>query len=119
MAYSFEQLKDRAAHLLTHKRMGSVQLAKTVTTAGASPFDPPSTSTVYQDVPAVVVGVSADYVTANNQVKSTDLSVTTLLPDVLPNLGDTVRVNGQDLSVVQVKAIPHGEPVALHMIVTV
>lgn len=115
----YQNLKDRAGALLQHKRTGVAEVVRTVTTPGATEFDPPTISTTYTDVPAVVVGVGFEYAEANSQIKSTDLSVTTILLPELPALGDKVRVNGQELSIREVSPIPAGEPVALRLIVGV
>lgn len=119
MAYSYPDLQKRVASLLKPKGMGSVQFVKTVTIPAAQSWDPPITTSTFTNTPAVVVGISSEFAASDSAIKSTDLSVTTLLPDDLPEVGDNVVVNGLPLTILAVRALPAGEPVALHMVVSI
>ena len=76
-----EQIKTRASALIQHRRLGTVELVQTVTAAGGNEWDPPTTTSTYIEVPAVVVGIGHEYAASNSNLQSTDLSVTTVLPD--------------------------------------
>ncbi len=61
-------------------------------------------------------GVGEEYANSEAIVMS-DLMVQVAVPDVMPKVGDIVKVDGEALSVLQIMPLPScGDPTALRMV---
>lgn len=104
--------------LLSKYKTGTVEIGRPVTTPGANPWDPPTTSTTWTEINAVVTGVSQKYVDGSNVVMS-DREVITQSPASFgPEAGDQLRIDGDVVAVLSVMPIlAAGVPVAVRFIV--
>lgn len=104
--------------LLAKYKTGTVEIGRPVTTPGANPWDPPTTSTTWTEIDAVVTGVSQKYVDGSNVVMS-DRMVTTQIPAAFDETaGDQLRIDDNVVAVLMVMPIlAAGDAVATRMVV--
>ncbi len=104
--------------LLAKYKTGTVEIGRPVTTPGAEPWEPPTTTTQWTEIDAVVAGVSQKYVDGSNVVMS-DREVITQSPASFDQeAGDQLRIDGGVVSVLSVMPIlASGTPVAVRFIV--
>lgn len=114
----YNRLTTTSTRLLAKYKQGVVEIGRPVTTPGAEPYDPPTTSTSWTEVDAVVKGVSQKYVDGSTIVMS-DLEVLTQTPATFDRAaGDLMRIDGDVVAVLMVEPIPAaGSAVATRMIV--
>jgi hypothetical protein len=112
----YERLKRHHDRLAATYGQGEVELVTTATAPGPEPWDPPTTVTTYTPVNATVRGVGAEMVDGVNIVAS-DLIVQIAAIENPPEVGDTIRIDGQSMAVLATMPIPAaGEPTAIKII---
>jgi hypothetical protein len=110
----YDRLSGTASRLLDRYGQGTVEIGTPVTVPGANPWDAPTTTTQWDEVNALVRGVSAQYVD-NVNIVATDKQV---LFQGEVDAGDKVRIDGQVCAVLRVDYIPGaGEAVATRVFV--
>lgn len=93
---------------------GVVEVGTTTTVEGAEEWSPPTVTTTWEEIDAVVSGVSKEYVDQVNVISS-DRQVLTQA-EISP--GQLIRIDGDIVTVLRVVDIPAaGEPVAVRYIV--
>ncbi|WP_394198006.1 hypothetical protein [Litoreibacter albidus] len=115
----YDRIEASHRRLLAQYGQGNVEIGRTTTTPGATEFDPPTTSTVFEPLRAVVQGVGLEYADGSS-VRSSDLTVQCGVPSIAPDLGNKLRIDGGPfLSVTQVDPVPAaGNPVGYILIVS-
>lgn len=102
---NYSRLTSRHADLLKRHTNATVELG-VVTYTGGDEFNPPTQTTEWTPVDAVVSGVGSEWVDGS-QVLASDLTVQ--LGDVsAPAVGDVIRVDGKSMSVQEVKPLRSG-----------
>jgi hypothetical protein len=103
---------------LSKYNTGVVEIGRPVTVDGVNPWDPPTTTTQWTKLDAVVTGVSQRYVDGENIVMS-DRMVITQTPTAFDEAaGDKLRIDGQVVAILAVMPIlAAGEAVATKMVV--
>jgi hypothetical protein len=110
----YDRLRQTTARLLPRFKQGTVEIGTPVTVPGANPWDAPFTVIQWQEVNAVVRGVSAQYVD-NVNIVATDKQV--LFQGEI-DAGDKVRIDGQVCAVLRVDYIPGaGQAIATRVFV--
>lgn len=114
----YDRLRTTSARLLAKYKQGTVEIGKAATAPGADPWDPPTETTVWTEVNAVVKGVSQKYVDGST-VAMSDLEILLQVPATFDEAaGDRVRVDGRVVTVLAVMPIPAaGEECVLRLIV--
>ena len=105
MAINYQRMAATAKRLLTDNAQGSVSIGRAVTTPGIEAWDAPTASISWQDIKAVVRGVSAQFVDGVT-VLSTDLQVTAYIADYQPLPGDLMMIDGLNVTVINQQKIP-------------
>jgi hypothetical protein len=112
----YSRIQSKHDQLMQRYGQGSIVLVKTTTTPGAEPYDPPVSTTDEYPLTGIVSGVGEEYANSETIVVS-DKQVQVAVPDVMPEVGDIVKVDGEALSVLMVMPLPAaGDPTALRMI---
>lgn len=107
-----------AKRLLAKFKKGVVEIGRTVTTPGAGTYDPPTTSTEYTEVDAVVTGVSQKYVDGTNIVMSDRQVIFQAPASFDPQAGDKLRIDGDVVAVLSLMPVmAAGDPVIERVIV--
>lgn len=104
--------------LLAKYKTGTVEIGRPVTTPGAQPWDPPTITTEWTDINAVVTGVSQKYVDGSNIVMS-DRMVNCQTPVAFNEVaGDLMRIDGKVVAILSMpNALAAGVPVLNKFIV--
>ncbi len=85
--------------LLSKYKTGTVEIGRPVTVAGANPWDPPTTTTTWTEIDAVVTGVSQKYVDGQNIVMF-DRMVNCQAPVNFDEAaGDLLRIDGKVVAI--------------------
>lgn len=91
--------------LLGKYKTGTVEIGRPVNTPGANSYDPPTITTNWTDVDAVVTGVAQKYVDGSNIVMS-DRMVRFQSPTSFDiEAGDKLRVDGKVVAILMHKPI--------------
>lgn len=112
----YDRMRDTAARLLEKYKQGTVEIGVATVTEGTNEWDAPSVETQWEEIDAVVSGVSQKYVDGTNVLAS----YRQVLCQGTINLdnNDMIRIDGDVVSVVRIMDIPAaGEPVATRFIV--
>lgn len=110
----YDRLTTTSAGLLAKFKQGTVEIGTTTTTAGADEWDPPTQSTTWVEVDAIVSGVSSKYVDGV-KILASDLQV---LAQATVSAGQLVRIDGEVVTVLAIKPVPAaGDPVVTRLIV--
>lgn len=122
MPINYANMRKTAQRLLrdngVHNKGGLVEIGRPVTTPGAGEYDPPTTTTTYTEVNAVVTGVSQKYFDGSNIVMS-DRQVMFQSPTAFnPAAGDKMRIDGDVVAVLSIMPVlAAGDPVVERVIV--
>jgi hypothetical protein len=109
MSGLYDRLRGTAGKLLSKYKQGTVEIGTETKTQGATEYDPPTVTTEWQEIDAVVSGVSVQYVD-NVNIVSSDREV--MFQGTI-GAGQKVRIDGQIVTVLRLIKIPAaGEPVA-------
>lgn len=115
----YTRMQKTAYRLLGEYKQGTIEIGRPVRTEGATPLDPPTTSVTWEEVNAVVRGVSAELVDGTD-VLATDLVVTAFVENYDPLPTDLMRIDGSVVSIQRQEKIPAaGAVVAWRFIVRV
>lgn len=112
----YDGMRGTAARLLKKYKQGTVEIGVATATEGANEWDAPSIDTQWEEIDAVVSGVSQKYVDGTN-VLASDMQV---LCQGVVSLADNdmIRIDGDVVSVVRIiKYKGAGDPVASVFIV--
>lgn len=114
----YNRLTATATGLLSKYKTGTVEIGRPITTAGANPWDAPTTATSWTEIDAVVTGVSQKYVDGSSVVMSDRIVITQSPASFDPEAGDRLRVDGSVVAVLSVMPIlAAGDAVAVRFIV--
>lgn len=104
--------------LLSKYKTGTVEIGRPVNVPGANSWDPPTVTTAWIEIDAIVTGVSQKFVDGTEIVMS-DREVLTQTPATFDEVaGDQLRVDGGVVSVISVMPIlAAGVPVAVRFVI--
>jgi hypothetical protein len=110
----YDRLRTTTTRLMSTYGQGVVEVGTTTTVDGAEEWLPPTGTTTWEEIDAVVSGVSKEYVDQVNIVAS-DRQILTQA-EISP--GQLIRIDGAVVMVLSVVPIPAaGTPVAVRYIV--
>ena len=110
----YNRLRDTTTRLMSTYGQGTVEIGTTETVDGAEEWLPPTVTTTWEEIDAVVSGVSKEYVDQVNVISSDRqvLTQATISP------GQLIRIDGAVVTVLRVVSIPAaGDPVATRYII--
>lgn len=115
----YDRLRNGTApRLLSKYKTGTVEIGRPVTTPGAEPWDPPTTSVFWSKVYAVVTGVSQKYVDGETVVMSDRMVIFQSPASFDTEAGDQMRIDGDVVSVLMIMPVlAAGEPVVSKVVV--
>ncbi|MFN3955102.1 MAG: hypothetical protein ACK4LQ_11665 [Pararhodobacter sp.] len=114
---NYDRLTETHNRIMARLGQGAVELVKVETIPGEFEWSPPVTVETVTPVQATVRGVSAEYVD-NTNILAGDLWVQCAIPEVMPEVGNQVRIDGKAHAVMRVDLLPGaGEPVAMRLMV--
>jgi hypothetical protein len=105
MSSFYSDLRNVASGLLAEFGQGFVEIGRPVTVPGLNEWSLPTTSIQWQQINAVARGVSQKYIDGANIV-ATDLQLTVDMADFQPKLGDRIRIDGKEVSLLRIEPIP-------------
>lgn len=114
---TYDRIKKKHDKFIARYSQGVITYSVTTTVPGEFEWSPPTQVTVEEPLQGVVHGVAAEFVDNTNIVAS-DLVVHTAVPSEVPEVGDTIKIDGKPAVVLQVRNIPGAGPAAaIRMIV--
>jgi hypothetical protein len=112
----YDRMRGTAGRLLEKYNQGVVEIGVSTTVAGANEWDPPTVTTTWTRIDAVVSGVSQKYVDGTTVLASDRQVLCQGVVDMENN--DMIRIDGDVVSVVRIINYKGaGEPVASVFIV--
>lgn len=106
MSAFYQRMKTNVADkLLGQFSQGAVFLVRQEATPGAKPWDDPVITESWHSINVVARGVSDEYVDGVT-ILSSDIQLTTTVPDVVPVAGDIIQIDGKHYSLVKPFPIP-------------
>ena len=112
----YNKLQGRATALLTKFDQGGQALVEMTLVPAASEFDAPTASETVTPLIGTVKGVSQRYIDGVNVVSS-DLEATVAVGDYVVSLGDKLRIDDKDYTVLAFKPIPPAGTVVVNKII--
>ena len=98
--------------LLAKFNTGVVEIGRPVTTVGVGTYDPPTTTTTWTRVDAVVTGVSQRYIDGVNVVGNERMVIFQSPTAFDPAAGDKLRIDGKVAAIVRLfPVLAAGDPV--------
>ena len=101
----YSDMAGMAKDMLTEYNQGTIDIGRTVVTAGANSWDAPSSVTTYLTVMGIVRGVSRQFVDGVT-IMATDLQVIAYIADYEPLPGDLMEIDGNPVAVLRQDKIP-------------
>ena len=110
---NYNRIKKTHDDMMARLGQGAVSLVQITTVPGEFEWSPPVTTETVTPLQATVRGVAQEYVDGV-QVLSSDLWVQMAIPAVTPAVGDRIRIDGDDHSIMRLDRLPGaGAAVAL------
>lgn len=101
----YDEMRGVADDLLAEFAQGSVQLKRVATTPGENPWDPPTETAVTYPIKATVKRLHQRYENGVLIVETGDM-VTFAVPEVVPELTDTLVIDGKERVITNLTPIP-------------
>lgn len=113
----YDRITTRHERLLERYGQGVIELGRYTEIPGPTEFDPPTYTTEWETVSGIARGVDPEYADGTT-ILVTDMTVQIAIPETLPAMGDVVKVDGIEMSIMRIEPLPSaGEPVAYVLLV--
>lgn len=105
MAGFYGEMAEMAGELLAEFAQGAVSLSRVTATPGENPWDPPTETAVTYPLKATVKRLHQRYENGVLIVETGDM-VTFAVPEVVPELTDTLVIDGKERAITNLTPIP-------------
>lgn len=120
--FDYAKMRATADRMLTRFNQGSIVLVRSVVQPGPNEWTPGGTVSVAHELKATVAAVTVDQANAKfidgTVITAADLVVTCAPPPVVPEMTDTLTIDGRALSIKKIVQVPSaGVPVVFKLFV--